>query len=307
MARRRRPSKELLRETTSEDGEREEEGPSRVEAIVVSSDEEDAGPTHVHENGGDLKEFEDWDPQKVRRLWKKHRGRKGRGASLERVAAYTPRGVPIKWKSLSLLRGCQWLDDELVNGYFELIRRRSCCGRRAATPRLPQVEVFSTFWWTKMSANGTGFDYEGVKKWSQNMNLNEKDMILVPINHSNLHWTLASINLMEGRIDYFDSMKGNGLSGRAGKHVLKILIRFMKRVADEDSRFALPKRFNKRIVKKIPGQNDPGSCGVFTCLYGERLSRGMPPPFDFEQKDIAHLRACMAADILMAELRYSVG
>lgn len=305
LKRQTRQSKDSGREKAVEEREREVEEPCPVDAIVVSSDEEELGPSHGHENGFNSIRIKEWDPEKVSDTWKKHRGRKRKRVFLEQVAAHTPSGVPIKWKSLALLRGCQWLDDELVNGYFELIRRRSCCGCRVDTKGLRQVEVFSTFWWTKISVNGTGFDYAGVKRWMHTADLLKKDMILIPINHSNLHWTLASIDLREGRIDYFDSMNGHGLSGQAGKRVLKTLKKFVKKLSHEDKCCQYPRHFAKRVVKQIPGQMDPGSCGVFTCLYGERLSRGMLPPFDFEQKDIPRLRNCMAADILQAKIHYS--
>ena len=49
------------------------------------------------------------------------------------------------------------------------------------------------------------------------------DLILIPINHCNLHWCLATIATSAGTLSYFDSMGGKGSSGPAGHRVLATL------------------------------------------------------------------------------------
>ena len=48
------------------------------------------------------------------------------------------------------------------------------------------------------------------------MDIFSKDVILIPVNWSNVHWTAAAINLKEKRLEYYDSM------GDGGGHRLEI-------------------------------------------------------------------------------------
>jgi len=41
---------------------------------------------------------------------------------------------------------------------------------------------------------------------SYKIDLFSKDVILIPINHNNSHWTAASINFRDKRIESYDSM-----------------------------------------------------------------------------------------------------
>lgn len=50
----------------------------------------------------------------------------------------------------------------------------------------------------------------------------------------------------------------------------------------------------------IPQQRNMSDCGVFTCMFAERLSRNHP--FDFSQKDMTAIRRRMALDIKRKKL-----
>ena len=67
------------------------------------------------------------------------------------------------------------------------------------------------------------------------------DLILIPINHCNLHWCLATIATSPGTLSYFDSMGGEGSSGPAGHRVLATLEKWL--IADaKDKQTALVSR-----------------------------------------------------------------
>lgn len=51
------------------------------------------------------------------------------------------------------------------------------------------------------------------------MDVFSHDLLIFPINHNNLHWCLASADLRNSTICYYDSMLGSGLSG-ATPHML---------------------------------------------------------------------------------------
>ena len=62
-----------------------------------------------------------------------------------------------------------------------------------------------------------------VRRWTRKRHVLAADLILIPINHCNLHWCLATIATSAGTLSYFDSMGSKGLSGPAGPRVLATL------------------------------------------------------------------------------------
>jgi sentrin-specific protease 1 len=41
------------------------------------------------------------------------------------------------------------------------------------------------------------------------VDLFDQDLVVIPVNCSNMHWTLALINVRWGRFEYYDSMFGS--------------------------------------------------------------------------------------------------
>ena len=62
-----------------------------------------------------------------------------------------------------------------------------------------------------------------VRRWTRKRHVLAADLVLIPINHCNLHWCLATIAPSAGTLSYFDSMGGKGSSGPAGHRVLATL------------------------------------------------------------------------------------
>ena len=77
-----------------------------------------------------------------------------------------------------------------------------------------------------------------VRRWTRKRHALAADLILIPINHCNLHWCLATIATSPGTLSYFDSMGGEGSSGPAGHRVLATLEKWL--IADaKDKQTAL--------------------------------------------------------------------
>lgn len=62
--------------------------------------------------------------------------------------------------------------------------------------------------------------YTGVASWTKKLDVFNHDLLVFPINHNNLHWCLASADLRNSTICYYDSMLGSGLSGTMPHHCL---------------------------------------------------------------------------------------
>ncbi|KAF9425292.1 SUMO1 sentrin specific peptidase 1 [Podila epigama] len=66
--------------------------------------------------------------------------------------------VSIMKKDIHTLRPGEWLNDEVINFYGQLIMARS-----KETPNLPKVHVFSTFFYKTLSESG----YDKVRRWTK--------------------------------------------------------------------------------------------------------------------------------------------
>ena len=116
-------------------------------------------------------------------------------------------------KDLLRLRPGTWLDDEIINFYGQLIINRSEEADAAATDsedsdssptKLLKVHYFSTFFWPTLYDKG--YEKGRIAKWTKYVDIFEKDVILMAINHGNSHWTSAAINFKAKRIEAYDSM-----------------------------------------------------------------------------------------------------
>ncbi|BFZ58857.1 SUMO1 sentrin specific peptidase 1 [Savitreella phatthalungensis] len=123
------------------------------------------------------------------------------------------------------LRPGQWLNDEVINFWLNLIKQRSDDALDASSPRhkdavaravagrLPadktgplKVHCFNTFFYPSLSKSG----YSGVKRWARKakVEIGRCDVVLVPV-HLGVHWCMAAINLRRRRFEYWDSLHGS--------------------------------------------------------------------------------------------------
>ncbi|KAJ7071228.1 cysteine proteinase [Mycena amicta] len=197
------------------------------------------------------------------------------------------------------LRPGKWLNDEIINFYGALVLGRSddCKENswKGAKDQKPlNVHYFSTFFWSKLEKEG--YDKGRLAKWTKKIDIFSKDVILIPVNHANIHWTAAAINFRRKRIESYDSM----LDDRSS--VFKLLRRYLDQ--EHRNKKKVPFDFTDwedYMSKDTPRQENGFDCGVFTCQFLESLSRGQER-FNFMQKDIPYLRRRMIWEIGNATL-----
>jgi len=169
----------------------------------------------------------------------------------------------------------------------------SAKGKSAAVPL--SVHYFSTFFWTKLEKDG--YEKGRLAKWTKKVDIFAKDVVLLPVNHNNAHWTSAAINFKQRRIESYDSMSVYG------DRVWKLLTDYI----DAEHQNKKKKPFNwdgwdkRYTLKGSPQQENHYDCGVFTCQTLESLSRG-EQTFNFSQKDMPYLRRRMVWEIGHAQL-----
>ena len=134
------------------------------------------------------------------------------------------------------LRPQQWLTDPVVNLYTELLQRRADDLYEATD--LGVHCMHSTFY-NRLSqgAKSGGYNYEYVRTWTRRVDLFSKQLVIFPINISNVHWCLAVARLDGsgrlgsewlagvncGTLMYFDSDRKDVHGGRAPKFALQVL------------------------------------------------------------------------------------
>ncbi|KAF9114280.1 SUMO1 sentrin specific peptidase 1 [Mortierella sp. AM989] len=195
--------------------------------------------------------------------------------------------VSVLKKDIHTLRPGQWLNDEVINFYGNLIMARS---KESTT--LPKVHVFSTFFYKNLSENG----YDKVRRWTKKVKIFEMDYVLMPIHRSGNHWTTAVIDMKNKRISYYDSLLGNN------PKCFLILRNYLQ----QESMDKLKKEFDFQgwendCPKDIPTQQNGYDCGVFTCTFIEFKSRGQEQ-LEFSQENMSYLRKKIALSIINKSL-----
>ncbi|CAE6404485.1 unnamed protein product, partial [Rhizoctonia solani] len=123
----------------------------------------------------------------------------------------------------------------------------------------------------------------------------KKDVVLVPVNLGNAHWTCAAINFQKKRIEYHDSM------GRKRGKVYKILRDYLsKEHKDKKKKDFDFTGWEDYFDDDAPQQENAYDCGVFSCQFMEYLSRGAP--FSFNQENMGYLRQRMILEIMRGKL-----
>ncbi|XP_008326456.1 sentrin-specific protease 3b [Cynoglossus semilaevis] len=180
---------------------------------------------------------------------------------------------------LGTLYGQNWLNDQVMNMYGDLVMD--------SVPE--KVHFFNSFFYDKLRTKG----YDGVKRWTKNVDIFQKDLLLIPI-HLEVHWSLVSVDIPHRAITYFDSQRT--LNRRCPKHIFKYL---QAEAIKKDRRDFLTgwKGFFKMNVGR---QNNDSDCGAFVLQYCKCLALGQP--FSFGQQDMPRLRRQMYKELCHCKL-----
>ena len=91
--------------------------------------------------------------------------------------------IQITRADMTTLSGLNWLNDEVINFYMEMIRERGESEDR------PKIHAFNTFFYPKIAQSGQ----QSVRRWTKKVNIFEKDFLLIPV-HLGMHWCLCVSN-----------------------------------------------------------------------------------------------------------------
>ncbi|XP_057613312.1 sentrin-specific protease 2-like [Chionomys nivalis] len=187
---------------------------------------------------------------------------------------------------IQTLQAGEWLNDEVINFYMNLLVQRN------DSEGYPALHAFSTFFYPKLKHGG----YGAVKRWTRGINLFEKEIILVPI-HQQVHWSLIEIDLRKRSIIYYDSM------GHTGQSICETIFQYLQNESKTRRNMELDplewKQYSMTSAE-IPQQLNGSDCGVFTCKYADYISRDQP--ITFSQHHMPLFRKRMVWEILHSHL-----
>lgn len=179
----------------------------------------------------------------------------------------------------------QWLNDEVINFYMELIAERS-----RLNDKLPKVHAMNTFFLKKLQEQG----YSGVRRWTKKIDIFSFDVIPIPV-HKGIHWCMAIIHMKNKTIKYYDSMgaPNNGALNALSEYLV-LECKDKKQTEFDMSGWTLEN------VQGIPQQENGSDCGVFSCMYAEFITRNRP--IVFTQQNMPYFRMKMIYEICTGQM-----
>lgn len=193
--------------------------------------------------------------------------------------------IEITRSDIKSLGPGQWLNDEIVNFYMELLKEN------AKEKNKVQCHFFNSFFYTLLSVEGSGYNYSKVNKWTKKIDIFKMDKLIIPV-HLGSHWCLASVNMKKKLIEYYDSLGGTN------SHCRKCLRQYL---ADEyrsknNRELDLSVWVDHAPGSQVPQQENSFDCGVFMCIFAAHVTQNKP--FRFSQRDMPFFRKRILLDIM---------
>ncbi|XP_072111218.1 sentrin-specific protease 5 [Mobula birostris] len=180
---------------------------------------------------------------------------------------------------LATLYGENWLNDQVINMYGELIMD--------AVP--DKVHFFNSFFYKQLQTKG----YNGVKRWTKKVDLFSKSLLLIPI-HLEIHWSLLTVDLPNRKICLYDSQ------GIHFNSCVQNILKYLKTEAGERNCPTFLEGWKAFATTCIPQQKNDSDCGVFVLQYCKCLALGRP--FQFSQKDMPEVRKLIYRELCECKL-----
>lgn len=219
------------------------------------------------------------------------------------IASHDKSSLYIKKKDLKTLKDNNWVNDEIINFYFALLMDKI---NKINNNR---ILFLNSFFYTKLIENG--YNYNNVRRWTKTEKLKKKginginnifelDLIIFPINISNIHWILGVLNITDQSIEYYDSFKIP--SNQCQTQYFKVMRKYLENeYRDKQIKQQIGQGLNlnewKNKIGNMPKQNNNNDCGIFTLITAHSISNKIINP-TFTQNDIPYFREKIMIDIL---------
>ncbi|CAH0389430.1 unnamed protein product [Bemisia tabaci] len=193
-------------------------------------------------------------------------------------------GLRITQRDLITLARLNWLNDEVINFYMNLLMERNKLGR------YPKVYAFNTFFYPKLVNSG----HASLKRWTKKVDIFSHDLIVVPV-HLGVHWCMSIIDFRKKAINYYDSM------GHPNQKCLSSLLTYLRDESMDKKKVEFDASgWTLACISDIPMQMNGSDCGMFACMFAEYLTRDVS--ITFSQENMPYFRKKMAYEILTKQL-----
>lgn len=196
----------------------------------------------------------------------------------------------ITRRDIRTLCGRNWLNDQIINFYMNLLIDRSE-QKNSKSNALPSVYAMNTFFFPRLLQAG----YDGVRRWTRKLDIFTKDILAIPLHLNSIHWSMAIIHLKNRTIKFYNSM------GSPSPEVLKVLEQYLKDESMDKRKKAFDtSQFTIESVKDVPQQTNGSDCGVFSCMFAEYITR--EKKINFSQANMKYFREKMILEIVEGKL-----
>lgn len=191
----------------------------------------------------------------------------------------------LTFKNLRTLKPGQWLNDEVINAYLRLVDGEL----ENSSSRVRVVNTFFFDQYLKDSKN-IGKILRILSK--KRIDVNKIDVLYIPININNMHWSFVILDLEKGIATYCDSLKNASIPSHKEIVNLGNLL--------QNQRAKIKEKFIKATLHpSFSKQNNSYDCGVFMLKGIDELARFSK--LSFFQQDVDYLRHLICLELLQGK------
>eukprot|EP00007_Cunea_sp_BSH-02190019_P009250 CAMPEP_0174248146 /NCGR_PEP_ID=MMETSP0417-20130205/42930_1 /TAXON_ID=242541 /ORGANISM="Mayorella sp, Strain BSH-02190019" /LENGTH=290 /DNA_ID=CAMNT_0015328007 /DNA_START=258 /DNA_END=1127 /DNA_ORIENTATION=+ len=218
------------------------------------------------------------------------------------------------------LRPRSWLNDMVINFYFDLLDERckttsalrqqreqqqqQSSSSSSASPPAPapapappaqEYLILNSFFYETLNLKG----FARVKRWTRSVDIFSLHKVIFPVHLGN-HWCLACINVAARRFEYYDSFLS------PNHHCMRLMRQYLlDEWRDKAARYPRPTAeldlaewtdYSPSDPALLPPQSNGYDCGLFMCTYANCVAADMP--FLFSQENMVLLRQRMILAIV---------
>lgn len=196
--------------------------------------------------------------------------------------------LTVTRKDMRTMNAGEWLNDGMVNFTIGIMADRELarCGGAGAQPR---VHFCNTFFVDKLRSDGKDEVCGWTKKKKLGYDMLNCHKVIMPVHQNGSHWTLVVMDLVDKKVYYYDSLRGNDskLTGQLVSWIVKEYENKRKVIMEENV-------WTIEVPNDIPRQMNGYDCGVFMCKYADYIATGCP--LSFGQSDIEYFRLRITSD-----------
>lgn len=163
-------------------------------------------------------------------------------------------GVSITVGDFGRLLPGQWLNDEIINSYLQLLVTK-------AKQKGLKVACIRTTLHEKLLNEGV----DSVKRWGRDMKYHKCDIVIVPINVSNIHWILVVVDIKQEQMRFYDSFHTPGRL--YCQRIKEFFEQYFLLYAGNDNIDVT--RWSMQDVQSFKAQPNRFDCGVYVCIFAE--------------------------------------